>query len=71
MFLRALCFSEVALIPFINASPKLGFKKESTELANSLQGYLNTYNSLMTSSLKSLDFFYSFVENNVCTDKGC
>ncbi len=50
---------------------KLGFKKESTELANSLQGYLNTYNSLMTSSLKSLDFFYSFVENNVCTDKGC
>ena len=50
---------------------KLGFKRRSTELANSLQGYLNTYNSLMTSSLKSLDFFYSFVENNVCTDKGC
>ena len=47
----------------------MGLKK-STELANSLQGYLNTYNSLMTSSLKSLDFLL-ICKNNVCTDQGC
>ena len=50
---------------------KLGFKKEADDLARSLHGYLNSYSSMMASSLKSLDIFNSFKDNKICTDKGC
>ena len=57
-------------IMLINLS-RLGFEKESQELANSLNGYLNIYKSLMTSSIKSIDFFNVKKSKNICTDQGC
>ena len=50
---------------------RLGMKKEARELSNSLNGYLNIYKSLMTSSLKSIDYFNMIESNTNCTDSGC
>ncbi len=50
---------------------RLGMKSEAKELSNSLNGYLNTYKSLMTSSLKSIDFFATIESNKNCTENGC
>jgi uncharacterized protein YyaL (SSP411 family) len=50
---------------------RLGMKKEAKELSNSLNGYLNIYKSLMTSSLKSIDYFNTIESNNNCTNNGC
>jgi len=50
---------------------RLGMKNEGRELSNSLNGYLNIYKSLMTSSLKSIDYFNIIESNKNCTDTGC
>ena len=50
---------------------RLGMKKEAKELSNSLNGYLNIYKSLMTSSLKSIDYFNMMESNKNCNDNGC
>ena len=51
---------------------RLGFEKEGQELANSLNGYLNIYKSLMTSSIKSIDFFnVNKSKKKICTRKEC
>ena len=50
---------------------RLGMKSEAKELSNSLNGYLNIYKSLMTSSLKSIDYFNMIEENKNCTENGC
>ncbi len=50
---------------------RLGMKNEAKELSNSLNGYLNTYKSLMTSSLKSIDYFNMIEKNKNCTENGC
>jgi uncharacterized protein YyaL (SSP411 family) len=47
---------------------RLGMKKEAKELSNSLNGYLNIYKSLMTSSLKSIYYFNTIESNNNCTN---
>ena len=46
-------------------------KNEAKELSNSLNGYLNIYKSLMTSSLKSIDYFNTIESSKKCTDNGC
>ena len=50
---------------------RLKMKNEATELANSLNGYLNIHKSLMASSLKSIDYFNVTKANKNCTDKEC
>ena len=50
---------------------RLGMKTEARELSNSLNGYLNIYKSLMSSSLKSIDYFNVIESNKNCTDIGC
>ena len=50
---------------------RLGMKNEAKELSNSLNGYLNIYKSLMTSSLKSIDYFNTIESSKKCTDNGC
>jgi len=50
---------------------RLGMKNEAKELSNSLNGYLNVYKSLMTSSLKSIDYFNMIESNKTCKDNGC
>ena len=50
---------------------RLKMKNEATELANSLNGYLNIHKSLMASSLKSIDYFNVTRANKNCTDKEC
>ena len=50
---------------------RLGMKKEAKELSNSLNCYLNIYKSLMTSSLKAIDYFKMTESNNNCTNNGC
>jgi len=50
---------------------RLGMKKEAKELANSLNGYLNIYKSLMTSSLKAIDYYKMIESNKNCTETGC
>jgi uncharacterized protein YyaL (SSP411 family) len=50
---------------------RLGMKKEAKELSSSLNGYLNIYKSLMTSSLKSIDYFNMMELNKNCNDNGC
>ena len=50
---------------------RLGMKREAKELSNSLNGYLNIYKSLMTSSLKSIDYFNMTESSKTCTDDGC
>jgi uncharacterized protein YyaL (SSP411 family) len=50
---------------------RLGMKSEAKELSNSLNGYLNIYKSLMTSSLKSIDYFNMIEDNKNCTENGC
>ena len=50
---------------------RLGMKNEAKELSNSLNGYLNIYKSLMTSSLKSIDYFNTIESNKNCTENGC
>ncbi len=50
---------------------RLGMKTEGRELSNSLNGYLNIYKSLMTSSLKSIDYFDMIESNKNCTENGC
>ena len=50
---------------------RLGMKNEAKELSNSLNGYLNNYKSLMTSSLKAIDYYKMIEANQNCTDTGC
>jgi len=50
---------------------KLGYKKESEELAKSLNAYLNIYKSYMTSALRALDFFNEKSNGKNCNDQGC
>jgi len=50
---------------------RLGFKKESQELATSLNGYLNIYKSFMASSLKSIDYFNEISSGKTCNISGC
>ena len=50
---------------------RLGMKNEARELSNSLNGYLNVYKSLMTSSLKSIDYFNMIESNQNCNEDGC
>ena len=50
---------------------RLGFKKESQDLANSLNSYLNTYKTFMISSLKSIDFHNEISSGKSCGIDGC
>ena len=50
---------------------RLGFKKESQELAVSLNGYLNVYKSFMASSLKAIDFYNEISSGKSCDMSGC
>ena len=50
---------------------RLGMKKEGKELSDSLNGYLNVYKTLMTSSLKSIDYFNTISSGKKCTEDGC
>jgi uncharacterized protein YyaL (SSP411 family) len=50
---------------------RLGMKKEAKELSDSLNGYLNVYKTLMTSCLKSIDYFDRTASGKKCTDDGC
>jgi uncharacterized protein len=50
---------------------RLGFKKESKELASSLNGFLNVYSSFMVSSLKAIDYFNNISNGKKCNDQGC
>ena len=50
---------------------RLGFTKETQKLANSLNGYLNIYKSLMVSSLKAIDYYNMIEANKNCTETGC
>jgi len=55
------------LINFI----RLGLKNESKILAESLNGYLNSYKTHMASSIKAIDFYNNNLVNNKCGEKGC
>ena len=50
---------------------RLGFKKESQELADSLNGYLNIYKSFMLSSVKAIDYFNTISSGKDCNHDGC
>ena len=50
---------------------RLKMKEEAKELSDSLNGYLNIYQSLMASALKSIDYFDTINSNKKCTDEGC
>jgi len=50
---------------------RLGMKNEAKELSNSLNAYLNIYKSIMTSSIKSIDYFNVKESDRSCTDNGC
>ena len=50
---------------------RLGMKNEGKELSDSLNAYLNIHKSLMTSSLKSIDYFNMIQTNKSCTENGC
>jgi uncharacterized protein YyaL (SSP411 family) len=50
---------------------RLGMKNEAKELSHSLNRYLNIYKTLMTSSLKSIDYLNMIESNKTCTDNGC
>ena len=50
---------------------RLKMKNEAKELSDSLNGYLNTYKSLMASSLKSIDYFKTLESSKKCTNEGC
>jgi uncharacterized protein YyaL (SSP411 family) len=50
---------------------RLGFKKESQELATSLNGYLNNYKSFMASGLKAIDYFNEISAGKNCDTSGC
>ena len=57
------------LLKIINI--RLKMKNEAKELSDSLNGYLNTYKSLMASSLKSIDYFKTLESSQKCTNEGC
>ncbi len=59
--------NSIMLINFI----RLGLKNESKILAESLNGYLNSYKTHMVSSIKSIDFYNESLVNNNCNEKGC
>jgi uncharacterized protein YyaL (SSP411 family) len=50
---------------------RLKMKNEAKELSDSLNGYLNAYNSSMASALKSIDYFNTVDSNKNCTTEGC
>ena len=50
---------------------RLGMKNEARELSNSLNGFLNIYKSLMTSSLKAIDYHKMTESGKNCTETGC
>ncbi len=50
---------------------RLGFKNESSELAKSLNSYLNTYKTYMISSVKSIDFYNEISSGKNCNIDGC
>ena len=50
---------------------RLGFTKEAKDLAQSLNGYLNSYKSFMISSIKSIDYFNEISAGNNCNEQGC
>ena len=50
---------------------KLGFDKEAKELAESLNGYLNVYQSFMASTIKSIDYHNQLLSGKKCDDAGC
>ena len=50
---------------------RLGMKDEAKQLSNSLNGYLNIYKSVMTSSLKAIDYCKMLDLNKNCNETGC
>jgi len=50
---------------------RLGLMEEAKELANSLNGYVNTYKLFMISSVKSIDFFNETLNKKNCDEQGC
>ncbi len=50
---------------------RLGMMKEASELAESLNGYLNKYKGFMTSAVKAIDFYESIKSGKKCGDEGC
>ena len=59
--------NSIMLLNFV----RLDMKKEAEELSNSLNGYLNIYESLMASSIKSIEYFNTIESKKNCTEKGC
>ena len=50
---------------------RLGMMEEASDLAESLNGYLNKYKGFMTSAIKSIDFYESIKSGKKCGDEGC
>tara|TARA_Y100001970_G_scaffold262175_1_gene346117 strand:- start:510 stop:2225 length:1716 start_codon:yes stop_codon:yes gene_type:complete len=50
---------------------RLGMIENATELASSLNGYLNKYKVFMASSIKSIDFFNEIRSGKKCGEEGC
>ncbi len=50
---------------------RLGFKEQAKHLSESINGYLNLYKNLMTSSLKAVDFFNEIDSGKNCSPEGC
>jgi len=59
--------NSIMLLNFV----RLDMKKEAEELSNSLNGYLNIHESLMASSIKSIEYFNTIESKKNCTEKGC
>ena len=50
---------------------RLGMLDQASELASSLNGYLNKYKIFMASSIKAVDFFNEIKSGKKCGDQGC
>ena len=70
VILKAAGGSKLAVVKLVKELTGLGLK-EAKELANSLNGYLNVYQTFMISSIKSIDFFNQLSTGKKCNDKGC
>ena len=50
---------------------RLGLTNETTNLANSLNGYLNIYKNHMMTAIRALDFFNNISSGRNCNEQGC
>jgi len=50
---------------------RLGLLDETKNLANSLNGYLNTYKNHMMTAIRALDFFNNINSGKNCNEQGC